>query len=99
MKSRQTLIATYWLTHPEPDLSEPFQMRALGESGVFEPKFESGQKCLLSMTARFDPHDPGALYEAALYLYRNACKLQNDQSFKIFQFEVHLNGTKLPFEK
>jgi hypothetical protein len=99
MKSLQKLIATYWLIHSEPDLSEPFQMRELGEDGVFEPTFESGRKCMLSMAARFDPEDPGALYSAVLYLYRNACKLQHDKTFKIWQFEVYLNGNKLPFEK
>ncbi len=101
MKQQNTLLLTFWLVHPEGDRHDPEQMRALGEAGVYAPEFQSGERKMLAMVARFDPDDPEARISAALYAVRNAKLIASTRhpGCRIWGVEVHLNGQKLTSEK
>lgn len=97
MTQPNTLILTYWLIKPEADLSELQQIRDLGAQKVYEPVFETGQRCMLALRARFDPTDANAVMSAFLYLLNNAKRLaiSKDEGARIWGHECHLNGSKL----
>jgi len=101
MKQTHTLLLTFWLVSPEGDRHEVEAMRALGKSGVYEPQFQSGERKMLCMTARFDDDDPEARISAALYAMRNT-KLMYGAKYpdcKIWGVDVFLNGEKLTSDK
>jgi len=98
MKQLNTITIQFWLVRPEGDHHTPEQMRDLGEAGIFEPVFTSGQKMLLNMTARFDIHDSNARISAALYAMRNAKHIikQDHPGSHIFGPQIWINGEKTP---
>lgn len=95
--STNTLILTYWLIKPEVDLSEIQQIRELSAQKVYEPVFETGQRCMLTMHARFNADDPNAVMSAFLYLFNNAKRLAKAEveGARIWGHECHMNGQKL----
>lgn len=97
MKQTHTILLTFWLVSPEGDRHEVEAMRELGSHGVFEPAFQSGERKMLAMTARFDAEDHNARISAALYAMRNA-KLMYGAKYpecRIWGVDVFLNGEKL----
>lgn len=98
MKQSNQITIQFWLVRPEGDRHSIAKMRKLGESGVFEPVFTSGQKMLLNMVARFDTDDHNATYAAALYAMSNAREIvkYDHPGGHIFGAEVWLNGQKMP---
>lgn len=96
-----TLILTYWIVHPEKDLSELFEMQQLGQNRVYEPRFEAGARHMLAMHARFDPADMNAQMSAFLYLMQNARRLCGalHEGASIFGHECWMNGKKLSFSE
>lgn len=97
MTQPNTLILTYWLIRPEVDLSEIQQIRELSAQKVYEPAFETGERRMLAMHARFDPDDMNATMSAMLYLMANAKRLAESDGpgVRLWGHECHLNGKKL----
>ena len=92
-----TILLTYWLIQPAPDLCPISDMQQLGANGVFAPIFKSGERHILVVQARFDTGDPNAVISAFLYAMNNAkrnASLQHPEAI-VYAHECWLNGEKL----
>lgn len=93
MKHPHTILLTFWLVHPEGDRHRPDQMRALGDAGVYAPEFQTGERRLMAMKARFDINDERARNAAIEYAQRNVFLLHGPEN--VCGFETYLNGEKI----
>jgi hypothetical protein len=95
-KSENNVVVTFWLVQKESDHSTIEQMRAAGEAQVYEPRFASGQRHMLSMLARFDPDDERAKQAAAVYAARNtrAIMLEKYSTATLHGVEITINGER-----
>lgn len=95
-KPENSVVVTFWLVEKESDHSTIEQMRAAGSSQVYEPRFASGQRCMISMLARFDPNDEQAKQTAVVYAVRNtrAIMLEKHPTATLHGVEININGQR-----
>lgn len=95
-KPQNSVVVTFWLVEKESDHSSIEQMRAAGAAAVYEPRFASGQRCMISMLARFDPNDAIAKQTAVVYAVRNtrAIMLEKHPTATFHGVEITINGQR-----